>query len=78
LSLRAQLGEIDAGNGTAFHHDIAVDDDRIDVVADGIDAFTDRIDSVAGSIDDVAERRVVVKSFGMNAGDAERRLLTSC
>src|SRR5262245_53988361 len=33
LSLRAQLGEIDAGNNAAVHHDIAVNDNRVDVVA---------------------------------------------
>src|SRR5262245_25556181 len=33
LRLRAQLGEVDAGNDGALHHHVAVDDDGVDVLA---------------------------------------------
>src|SRR5215469_6845272 len=45
LGLRAQLGEIDAGNDGALHHNLAVDDDSIDVVADA--ALHDALDGIA-------------------------------
>src|SRR5262245_16985952 len=45
LRLRAQLGEIDAGNDGALHHHLAVDDDSVDVVAHA--AFHDAFDGIA-------------------------------
>src|SRR5262249_60381529 len=45
LGLRAQLGEVDAGNNGALHHHLAVDDDGVDVVADA--AFHDAFDGIA-------------------------------
>src|SRR5260370_1234865 len=45
LRLRAQRGEIHARDDTAFHHDLAVDDDRVDVVSDA--AFDDAFDRIA-------------------------------